>query len=82
MNLTYVLGAGASANALPIVKDMYDRIEIFINHLDNTGLLNEKEKNHLSSLLDQIRNHYTIDTYSRKLFLKRSHFEKILKTAI
>lgn len=78
MNLTYVLGAGASANALPLVKDMYQRIEIFINHLDSTGLLNEDEKKHLSGLLDQLRNHYTIDTYARKLFLKRSHFEKDL----
>jgi hypothetical protein len=78
MNLTYFLGAGASANALPIVRNMDIRIGAFIGHLINTGLLSKAEENKLQIIRKEIESHYTIDTYAKKLFLKGRHAEKEL----
>ena len=78
MNLTYVLGAGASANALPIVKNMDERIAIFIEHFKKIIHLDTDEENHLKSIYTEISKHYTIDTYAKKLFLKGKHAEKDL----
>jgi len=78
MKLTYVLGAGASANALPIVRDMDRRILIFINHLKKVNSFNTQESDHLKSIYESIQKHYTIDTYAKKLFLKGYSAEKEL----
>ncbi|MBL7744683.1 MAG: hypothetical protein JNN00_14525 [Chitinophagaceae bacterium] len=78
MNITYVLGAGASANALPVVRDMNRRISVFIEHLKKECPLNTEQENQLSNIFEQIKKHYTIDTYAKKLFLKKRHGESDL----
>lgn len=78
MNLTYVLGAGASANSLPIVRDMDSRIKVFIDHLKKSSNLNEEESGQLVDMYKNIQQHYTIDTYAKKLFLKGKSAEKEL----
>ncbi len=83
--IVYLFGAGASANALPIVSQMPDRIRKMIDELpslenkeefifpsgDNTikGLQGE-----LSWLYDSIGNHATIDTLAKKIWLKGNGF--------
>jgi hypothetical protein len=75
-NITYLIGAGASANALPILSKITERIDIFIEELKesrhniNVGLhteLNELLQS-LQWLQRETRQHQTIDTYARKLF--------------
>lgn len=78
--VTYLLGAGASANALPVVNGMYERMELFIEFLKvSTKILNfDTDPNYrinnysfdqMDNLLNEIKSHYTIDTYAKKLFL-------------
>lgn len=75
-NITYLLGAGASYNSLPVVDGMAERMELFFEYL-------EFEKSYLSKilnydlllktvrkLLDQSKKRASIDTYAKKLFLK------------
>lgn len=71
MNLTYLLGAGASANALPIISGMNERMRLFIKHLYKKGnALNSETLAKLYELAAVIEKHYTIDTYARKLYLR------------
>jgi hypothetical protein len=77
--LTYLLGAGASANAIPLVNSLTERFKLFCNHLsyyfenkiDNVELSTFKLKQ--NSLIKAIENHYTIDTYAKKLFLQNKN---------
>ena len=70
MNLTYVLGAGASANALPLIRDMDKRIDVFVEHLISEDGLDVNQINELKKMVEEIKRHYTIDTYAKKIFLK------------
>lgn len=79
-NITYLIGAGASANALPVVSDMKNRMQFFLNFLykDERGLdiLGESPKPSGSLIKDiiEVHNsallHATPDTYAKKLYLK------------
>lgn len=73
--IVYMLGAGASYHALPIVSNLYDRFEIFCNHILDYNQANNtpnfyKLKTEIPNLLTNISAHYTIDTYARKVYLK------------
>ncbi len=80
-NVTYLIGAGASAKALPVVSNWNHRLEQFSHFLFriDTSYLKEKgiEKDvviaAMNNLLKEGINHATIDTYAKKLFLKNSH---------
>lgn len=91
-NVTYLLGAGASYNALPVVSNWQGRLLEFIKYLgkeklsiiDNShGTLNEVQikqiLDDISSFFPEAKEHSTIDTYAKKLFLKGgeedTHFE-------
>ncbi len=78
MNLTYLLGAGASANALPVVKNIMERMAAFIGHLTTSAGLSGPESRPLWKIYHEISNHYTIDTYAKKLFLKGASGQKEL----
>lgn len=75
--IVYLLGAGASANALPVVGALKERFESFCVHFEKylADFERPKEKqdlakkNHLQLVLN-LKNHYTIDTYARKLYLQ------------
>ncbi|QQR97736.1 MAG: hypothetical protein IPK18_13000 [Sphingobacteriales bacterium] len=78
--VTYLIGAGASANALPVVNGMNERMEIFVDFLKKSCdilKLNEDPQYRISNssfskidnLLLEIKSQYTIDTYAKKLFL-------------
>ncbi|GGD15961.1 hypothetical protein [Hyunsoonleella pacifica] len=102
-NITYLLGAGASFNALPLVEDIPRRLEGFsyafhINNFDHTikhqqksniaeqhlfrfktideqKIEFEKIKNFHRDILwlkDESRNHTSIDTFAKKLYLQEN----------
>lgn len=78
--ITYLLGAGASANALPVVKGFKERFRLFIK--DNFSNLNlndqistiagDEQKLHGNDFfveqVNSLLNHFTPDTYARKVF--------------
>ncbi len=75
-NITYYIGAGASCNSLPLVRDMKERMEQFkdyINYMSQNGTLNHDfTKTYLEELdkIIQAVYHYgTIDTYARNLYI-------------
>jgi hypothetical protein len=76
VNVTYLFGAGASYHALPLVSGFGDRFEMFCNHLSNylKTKISSEDFNFISlkqkELINNIKNHYTVDTYAKKLFLK------------
>lgn len=80
-NVTYLLGAGASAQALPVVSDMKDRMQFFMNILENSppdlglfeGIDGESKSNIITNfkkVLSEALVHSSPDTYAKKLFLK------------
>lgn len=85
MNITYLFGAGASAKALPVVKDLPTRMKSFINNLKDHILddipfndlpfrhtpkqLQQEFINHAENLLLKVQEHSSIDTYAKKLLI-------------
>ncbi len=79
--IVYILGAGASAQAIPPVSSLKLRMSFFIFYLrviierhpsDKNGL--EEKMNHrlrvYSDIVEDSKNHISIDTLAKKLFLK------------
>ena len=89
--VTYLIGAGASCNSLPVLNNMAARMEeqiIFLKKTDENLSLEQSEEfnqdelneyiNDLHWLINASRNHATVDTYAKNLFIKRdSHLEKL-----
>lgn len=84
-NITYLLGAGASANALPVINEIDSRLETFKGVL--YSFIQQKQRNPATNdlnpaahqlfekvewLIINTKNHLTIDTFARKLFAKNS----------
>jgi len=100
-NITYLFGAGASKNALPIVDEIPERLSILIQILESkelklesnekigVNLVEEKSISYyfqemISSfnwLLEKSKNHASVDTFAKKLFLKRD-FEQLKRLKI
>lgn len=66
--ITYLIGAGASANAVPMVNDFGNALFNMINHFEVNGIL--YDSNEVKALSHEIRNHSSIDTLARKYWLK------------
>lgn len=94
MNITYLFGAGASKNALPIVEELPGRIQKIIEILESSdfklsehetfsgpGFSQTKENaqnsffTELRWLIEMAENHASIDTFAKKLFIKRNFTE-------
>ena len=77
--VTYLLGAGASAKALPLVGDDFKRrVEIFVQELRRINSYNNEmfsSDNLFVLILDQIKLHASPDTYAKKLFLLGKEWE-------
>jgi hypothetical protein len=87
--ITYLFGAGASANALPVVNQISDRLKIFIRVLRSDAFKLGSEKidgvektkhDYQMQLIDDLEwlnketsRHASIDTFAKKLTLKREH---------
>lgn len=89
-NITYLLGAGASANALPTINEINSRLTQFRDML--YGYISEKQRNpatnnlppaahelfrDLDWLITNTNKHYTIDTFARKLFAISSRHNEL-----
>lgn len=81
---TYLLGAGSSFNVLPLVKNFPERLEDFRKYIEANFPHTIKEDNNLVkkvsnpreklnrdllNLIVETKNHASIDTYARKLYL-------------
>ncbi|MBL0146508.1 MAG: hypothetical protein IPP48_12965 [Chitinophagaceae bacterium] len=76
--LTYILGAGASYQSIPIVKTFPERFKYFLNHLkaiwedlrfpEDKRFFFEGIYNKANSLLNSFESHQSFDTYFKKLF--------------
>lgn len=81
--VTYLIGAGASANALPVVNGLNDKFRIFVEelriliHLFNKNATPEyrgfsiNELEYTKQLIDEILEYQTIDTFAKKQYLKQ-----------
>lgn len=85
-NVTYLLGAGASANSLPVIQNFNERLIIVSKILKDITSLNQKEKirtvnteriktkkqviNDLEWLIESASSHQTIDTLAKKFYHK------------
>ena len=79
--ITYLLGAGASADCIPIVSKFIKTYESIINiellkggnpFKGYTGL-RDNFRDNFSSYFSTIKPHPTIDIYAKKLFLKKDY---------
>jgi len=75
--ITYLLGAGASYGALPVVNTMNDRILVFLKELYRLSQYDKDAGSGLSHILaafnevfENVRKHTSIDTYAKKLYFK------------
>jgi hypothetical protein len=102
MKVTYLFGAGASRNALPIVSEIPDRILAIVEKIRDTDnkLLTASPFNNerlpinkvqaltyliedLTWLAEAAKNHASIDTFAKKLYLKQNTKElKRLKVVL
>ncbi|WP_114788837.1 hypothetical protein U0035_04410 [Niabella yanshanensis] len=75
--VTYLIGAGASANALPVVNGLTERFKLFCSHyqeyLRNIGNGSSQDSENRVQLIRNIEEHYTVDTYAKKLYLQNKH---------
>ena len=74
MNVTYLLGAGASAQSLPVVSNMKDRFSLFNDFIIRYVDIPNKNTVHdmIKHLLGQIKSHASVDTFAKKLHLQEN----------
>jgi hypothetical protein len=71
--ITYLLGAGASYNALPIVKEIPNQARLMLEYLikySNVNKFNDVRLDKSRHLINQIDKHYSVDTLARKFWLR------------
>jgi hypothetical protein len=75
-NIVYILGAGASAQSMPLVSDFNARLSLFLYELSNPTNKNYRGETKLDSdikkLIADEENHYSIDTLAKKYWLADS----------
>ncbi len=76
--VTYLIGAGASAKALPVVDNWGSKLWSFHKYLQDlpeSCFSGEKKLflERIGTLLEALNDHPTPDTYAKKLFLKERH---------
>lgn len=92
--ITYLMGAGASANCLPTVKHFSQRLTLFRTHLNNelnrSGVREETiaSEHHntarllisdLDWLIFESKKHKTIDTLAKKFYLNSMFHKELVK---
>lgn len=84
--ITYYLGAGASAQCLPVVNQMAEDLKTTVQLFHNSYIQNIEKtadniklKNSIIADLEWLaeicRTHYNVDTYAKKLFLSKNTSE-------
>ena len=78
MNVTYLLGAGASIEAIPAVGEKFnERFMVFcqllvINCRDSYPPTS-KNRDFIERAIRELPKHYSVDTYARKLFFQNTN---------
>ena len=90
MNITYLLGAGASANCLPVINELPIRLrhlrdELRANSVNFPEDIDENLLKCIDEILIDIESHTTIDTLAKKYYLtgkleKLKRLKKVLIT--
>lgn len=71
--IVYVLGAGASAQSIPLVSQLNFRLRVFQTFLEAFPVANKSEMiKDIKDLIEKEKDHYSIDTYARKLSLQNN----------
>ncbi len=95
-NIAYLLGAGASANCLPVINELPSRLKRFIDIIqqainfaetDSSPLKPEdfnkdnvvQLKEDVKWLIDEMRNHKTVDTLAKKFYLIEERHNDLVK---
>lgn len=66
-DITYIFGAGASFNSMPLVENFKNRFSVFINFIRSSDYQSDLFSDSLS-FHSQIKAHASFDTYFKKLF--------------
>ena len=83
-NITFLFGAGASYNSMPLVNNFYERFKIFQSYFRRVSDTNfSKFVEDCDLFIDEVQAHLSFDTYFKKLFhrdenVKRFKGKKIL----
>lgn len=86
--IVYLFGAGASANALPVVNGIPERLENIIKQIGETTIDEEFNEDKtklikdLQWLLEGAKRHATIDTFAKKLWLNGGNDSTRLSIAL
>lgn len=87
--VTYLLGAGASARALPVIANWNERIESFFGFLSYLIRRGGWESEPFQRLVREMnvvhkesKFHSSIDTYAKKLYLRKDEKLKVVKALI
>ncbi|HVT86538.1 MAG TPA: hypothetical protein VHD35_15140 [Chitinophagaceae bacterium] len=68
-DITYVFGAGASCQAMPLVSNFSTRFDSFRNFINTGGFNNASDLvGAANEFADQIKSHLSFDTFFKKLF--------------
>jgi hypothetical protein len=73
--ITYLLGAGASYHALPIVQEIQNEAFVMLHYVERYAKHHKKSKaafEKTRELILSIGSHYSVDTLARKYFLKNN----------
>jgi len=75
--ITYILGAGASCQSMPLVENFSDRFEIYITFLRMTSSHRTEFIKENQGFIAEVRNHLSFDTFFKKLFHRNATKEII-----
>jgi hypothetical protein len=81
--ITYLLGAGASADAVPVVADISKALNWFKNDLNSKLVPSASDQQaikvrlfkDIDNLIEKCKSHVSIDTYAKKLLTTNKHRE-------
>lgn len=78
-NITYLLGAGASYGTIPILNEFSKSLDAFADIIYGRSIKNYSLKidfvNSMKWLASESKNHNTVDTFAKKLFLNDNYDE-------
>lgn len=82
-DITYIFGAGASCQSMPLVSNFKDRFDVFEEHLQiSSSSLNPNLIIDIKDFKKEISSHFSFDTYFKKLFHQEVDEKKINKSKV
>lgn len=82
-DITYIFGAGASCQSMPLVSNFKERFDVFEEHLRlSSSSLNLALLQDIRQFKKEINSHFSFDTYFKKLFHQESDNKLIDKSKV